>query len=41
MRDRIHRSLTDNGLVLLYATLIALCVIYAPFELIEFIYAEF
>jgi len=33
--------LTRNAWVVLYATLIALCVVYAPTEVIEFIYAEF
>jgi len=38
---RVRRALAENGLVIVYALLIALCAIYAPVDVIRFIYAEF
>jgi hypothetical protein len=40
-KGRVARAVTSNLLVLLYALLIALCVLYRPEEAIEFIYAGF
>jgi hypothetical protein len=36
-----RRILTSNAMVVVYAALIALCVIFAPTRVIRFIYAEF
>ncbi len=41
LSERLRRSLAENGLVLLFALIIALCAIYAPTEAVQFIYAEF
>lgn len=39
--SRLGEMAKENALVLLYAILIALCVVFMPTEVIEFIYAEF
>ncbi|MDG2305365.1 MAG: hypothetical protein P8R42_12105 [Candidatus Binatia bacterium] len=41
MRKRIRAGLAENGLVVVYAVLVALCAVYAPLKVIRFIYAEF
>jgi hypothetical protein len=41
MSPRARSFLTSNAMVVVYAVLIALCVIYAPTRVIRFIYAEF
>ena len=39
--SRLRRFLTSNAMVVVYALLIALSVIFAPTRVIRFIYAEF
>jgi hypothetical protein len=38
---RLKSFLTSNLMVLVYALLIALCVVYRPSEVVRFIYAGF
>lgn len=41
LREWMRARLAENGLVVVYAVLLALCAVYAPVTVIRFIYAEF